>query len=446
MDADLSRVSALIAERIGLHFPSDRFGDLTRGLLSASRELGFDSVDAFADAILSSPLTREQFRVLVSHLTIGETYFFRETPTWDVLRNSALPDLIKDRRGRVQRLRLWSAACASGEEAYSLAILLHELLPDLADWHVTILASDVNPRSLQKAVAGEYGEWSFRGVRAEVKRRYFTPTGNGRYAIREDIRRLVVFEHVNLVDDNYPSLSTETNAMDVILCRNVLIYFTPQQIERVIAKLSGALVGGGWLVVSPSEASHTLFPQLTATNFPGAILFQKRGRVPVSVSIAPPPVRHSRPQGAIPAAPVAPVRAIPTVRPDFSAMTRALANEGQLDEALIACDRWIASERLFAPAHYIRAMILLERGDHEAARGSLQRALYLDSKFVLAHVALGMLARSRGQHTDAARHFANAQHLLVAVPGQHVLPESDGLTASRLSQTLTSLTNLDRTA
>ena len=138
------RLSEFIAEHMGLHFPRERWADLQRGMAGAAVECGFDDAAACADWLLSAPPTRTQLQVLANHLTVGETYFFRDKRTFDVLASRVLPELIDARRGRERRLRLWSAACCSGEEAYSLAILLHQVLPDLADWHVTILATDIN--------------------------------------------------------------------------------------------------------------------------------------------------------------------------------------------------------------------------------------------------------------------------------------------------------------
>src|SRR5262249_27845182 len=138
------RLSELIARGTGLHFPPERRRDLLRGLTSAAEELGFADVAECADGLLKTSLSSEQLHTLASHLTIGETYFFREPRTFEALANTVLPALIQRRRGRDQRLRLWSAACATGEEPYSLAILLRQLLPDWEDWRVTILATDIN--------------------------------------------------------------------------------------------------------------------------------------------------------------------------------------------------------------------------------------------------------------------------------------------------------------
>lgn len=272
-----SRLNPLISSAMGLHFPGDRWPDLQRGLAGAAKEFGFEDVSACADWLLSAPLRKTQMQVLACHLTVGETYFFRDKPTLTALTEKILPALISQRRGGNQRLRIWSAACCSGEEAYTLAILLHELLPDLSDWQVSILGTDINPRFLQKAAEGVYGEWSFRDAPADLKARYFTRVANGRYAVNPEIKALVRFSHLNLVEDVYPSPLTDTLAIDLICCRNVLMYFSPPQIEKVIGKLRQTLVDDGWLAVSPSEVSHAMLNNFTAVNFPGAILHRKRG-------------------------------------------------------------------------------------------------------------------------------------------------------------------------
>ncbi len=496
-DAQWSRLSEFIAETTGLHFPRERSADLQRGVAEAARELGFEDTAACVGGLLSAPPTTAQIEMLASHLTVGETYFFREKKIFDVLAADILPELVRSRRGREQRLRIWSAACCTGEEPYSLAILLHQALPDLSDWHVTITATDINARFLRKAAAGSYGEWSFRDTPVGIKERYFQRTGDGRYAILPEIKTLVKFAHLNLVEDVYPSLATDTNAMDVIFCRNALMYFTPSHVRNVVRNLHHALAEGGWLAVSPSEASHALFPQFVTVNFPGVILYQKSGaKLPAKQPWMPAPLGDT-PNYAAPAietlspwappAPVAPptepmepasappleepahAETRPTPRavaerlygqgryaeaadmlvasfagrtPDpqaFSLLARALANQGELADALAWCERWIAADKLDPAGHYLRAVVLLERGDPEQARVSLQRALYLHPDFVLAHFTLGNLARSRGKSGEARKHFANALDLLRRCQPDDLLPESDGLTAGRLTETLTSI-------
>lgn len=488
------QLSEFISERMGLHFPRARWDELQRGLTGAAQEFGFEDAAACADWLLSGPPSKEQLQVLASHLTIGETYFFRDPQTFQALAGTILPDLIRARRGGEQRLRIWSAACCSGEEPYSLAILLHQVLPDLSEWQVTITATDINARFLHKAAVGTYGAWSFRDAPDGFQERYFRRTGEGRFAIIPEIKRMVTFAHLNLAEDVYPSLATNTNAMDLVFCRNVLMYFAPLQVRKVVQNLHRALVEGGWLVVSPSEASHALFHPFVAVNHPGAIFYRKDGAIcgqlwtpgPLAEIVAQPPVIEALlprmpqapavlPTALVPAPPVdEPARETPSglramaetlygqgryaeaaailvalssgraLEPSaLSLLARALANQGDLAGALGWCDRWIAADKLDPAGHYLRAVVLLERGDREQARHSLQRTVYLDPGFVLSHFALGALARSRGRVEEADRHFANALHLLRRHPSDEILPHSDGLTAGRLSETITAMTEVE---
>lgn len=161
-DQLLAQLSEFVARHIGLHFPQERWRDLERGVQSAAHELRAPNMTACAQWLLSEPLTRKQIEILAGNLTVGETYFFREKRSFAILGDSILPELIGARQKTERRLRLWSAGCCTGEEPYSLAILLDRILPNLQRWRVTILGTDVNPHFLQKAAEGVFSEWAFR--------------------------------------------------------------------------------------------------------------------------------------------------------------------------------------------------------------------------------------------------------------------------------------------
>jgi len=500
-DSVWKRLGDFVARNTGLHFPPERLVDLQRGFNAAAEEFGFADRERCVEWVLSGALTRPQLHALASHLTVGETYFFRERKTFDALSNVILPELIGRRRGREQRLRLWSAACCTGEEAYSLAILLQQLLPDWREWNVTILATDINERFLHKAATGVYGEWSFRDCNAPFKERHFSRTPDGRYQVAAQIRSWVTFAQLNLAEDRFPSLSTDTNAMDVILCRNLLLYFTPSHAHELVDKLYNALVDEGWLAVSPSECSQTLFSRFVTVNFPGAVVYRKGGveerrslaratPLPQGLATGEP---FATPRGLleeprvattaavtaeIPAAglqeasaglaglPAALVHAehafsegryaeaVDTLLPAFassaigrgprafSLMARAYANQGKLTEALQWTSRWIDADRIEPAAYYLHAMILQEQGEWLGARRALQSAVYLQPDFALAHFALGNLARADARAAEASRHFANALRSLRQRSPDEPLPDSDGITVGRLMQTITALASL----
>jgi chemotaxis protein methyltransferase CheR len=287
-EEDLARLSDFVAERMGLYFPRDRWRDLERGLNSAVRESTFNDCATYIEWLLSAASTRSQVESLASHLTVGETYFFRDRKVFEALEELVLPELIRSRRREARKhLRIWSAGCATGEEPYSLAILISKMMPDLHDWHVTILATDINPRFLQKAVDGLYGNWSFRDVPSGIRQGFFKQKGKGRFEVLPRIKNMVTFSYLNLADDPYPSLFNKSNAMDLIFCRNVLMYFSPERAKQVVHNLRRALVDGGYLVPSPGEASHVLFADFAVVHSPGAILYRnERRQCPAALALS----------------------------------------------------------------------------------------------------------------------------------------------------------------
>lgn len=443
------QLSDLIAGKMGLNFPRDKWPQLRDGLERAGKELGFPGIDRFIAALLTTPPTPIEIQVLASHLTIGETYFFREKPTFEALEQVVLPELIRSRRERGRELRVWSAACCTGEETYSLAILLRRLLPDLPDWRISILGTDINPRYLRKAAAARYSEWSFRSAPDGFQEMYFLEAGDGLLTVVPEIRAMVRFSPLNLVEDIYPAGPSGTGEIDLLLCRNALMYFRPDQIRKVVEKFHRVLGLGGQLVVSPSESSHAYFPQFTPRNHPGAIFFEKtapgiasavdstpndRSEIaPERVSVARVDQPPAPPPGECDREPKAP-ETLPVSA--LSLRARKLADEGKLPQALIACDLWLGADPLNAAGHFLRAVVLLELGDGPRARTDLQQAVYLDGDFVAAHLALAHLARREGRIADADHHLANTKLALCAFPPDALLPETDGITAREFAQTV----------
>ena len=458
----LLELSQLISRQMGLHFAKDRWGDIERGMYTAAKEFGFEDATSCAGWLLSTPLTRRQIEVLASHLTVGETYFFRDRQIFETLETRIFLELINQRRGGNQSLRVWSAGCASGEEPYSIAILLRKMIPDIMDWNITVLGSDINPRFLLKAEEGIYTDWSFRDVPPLVKEMYFRKTAKGQLEILPAISRIVTFAYLNLVEDYYPSLFNVTNAMDVIFLRNVLMYFSPDVQRKVIRKMHGSLVEGGWLIVSPSESSNQLFPEFAAVNRTGFTFYRKDSSLGGTAAVIPPfsdenmlgselllptpDVCFEMEAGITVAAADAvssktaesPMDVLEKVcalygqgRCDevtnkavsalllkvndakhLELLARSFANQGKLAEAAQWCEKALVAAKLDPGCHYLLATILQEQGKDDEATAALKRALYLDQDFALAHFTLGNLARRRGKPEEATRCFNNALSLL----------------------------------
>jgi chemotaxis protein methyltransferase CheR len=416
----------MLSRQLGLSFAGARGGDLERGLAAAAAELGFSGLEACADWLLSTSLRRSQVETLAAHLTVGETYLMREPKAFDTLERAILPRIIRERRAGSRQLRLWSAGCASGEEVYSIAITVARALPDIQDWHVTILGTDINPLALRKAAAGVYGEWSFRRAPDWMRERYFEPAGARRYRIVPPIRRMVSFDYLNLADDAYPSLLSRTNAMDVIFCRNVLLYFAPERVAAVLEKFRRALLPGRWLVGGVAEQFRA--PGFAPAAAEGAAIFRNESpavalpiRQPCEIPLA----------GRNPSHPALPTPCSPPPPPEM--LSREAANSGRLNDALGYCDAAIAREKLRPAHHYLRATILTELGRLNEAEMALRGALFLDPDFVLAHFAAGTIARRLGRLTAFHRHLDRALELLTRLPPDAIVPESDGITAGRLA-------------
>ncbi|MDQ2732035.1 MAG: tetratricopeptide repeat protein [Armatimonadota bacterium] len=501
-DELLSQLSQFLAQQMGLHYPPERWKDLRRGIESAAPDLGYADADDCIRWLLSTPLNRSQIETLASHLTVGETYFFRDRRSFEHLERIVLPQLIQMRAGSGRQIRVWSAGCCSGEEPYSLAMLLYKLIPDRSKWKITVLGTDVNPHFLEKAKRAVYTEWSFRGNPASMRDRFFTQVSKGQYELRAEIREMVTFRYLNLSEEAYPSLLNRTTDLDLILCRNVLIYFSAEGGQRVIDGFYRCLVPGGWLLVGASESSHVNDSAFKPVSFPDAIFYRKeapvvrstapatpdrpvlrngsgpalRGLEPGSRVIrrcgsgspaAPPSEQQTKPHSAPeqPAAEntqdaygealelyrqgrtaeaAAKLEAFargnggPGSAPSYALLARINANAGKLNEALAWCDRAIALHKTEPSYRYLRATILQEQGNTDDAIASLNAAVYLNSDFVLAHFALGNLARQQGRFQEGDRRLENARVLLGRFSAEDELPEGEGLTAAQLSEVIAS--------
>ncbi|MBI5446919.1 MAG: chemotaxis protein CheR [Deltaproteobacteria bacterium] len=441
-EAGLSELSAYVAARLGLRFSRDKWTTLQQGAWAAAREAGFEHPERYLRSLLSSPAPREQIEMLARHLTVGETYFFREPRSLELLEEEILPELVWKRWGREQSLKIWSAGCATGEEPYSIAAVL-KAMESLRGWKVSILATDVNPEALRRAREGIYTSWSFRCAPKGFRERYFTAVGGGRFEISPEVRKLVSFSWLNLAEPCYPLPGENTDRVDVIFCRNVLMYFTPEAAKDVIRRLHGCLVEGGWLAVAPCEVSQPLLRRFEPVNFGEAVLYRKRragergARPNRSPADAPAlsPLRSPRPSRAD-----TPPPAEPRVRDarEFALRCRSLADQGRLTEALEASEGALALDKMNPGLHYLRATILQELGALAEAESSLKRALYLDRDLVLAHISLAHLAWRQGKANAARKHFENALGLLAGYGQAEVIPESEGMLAGRLVEMIRS--------
>jgi chemotaxis protein methyltransferase CheR len=400
---------------------------MERALVEATRQARVRSPEALLARLGALPDDASEWSFLARRLTVGETYFFRDRALFDVLEQRVLPGLIAARRRDhgPWRLSVWSAGCSTGEEPYSLAMLLDQLLPDGTQWEPGVLGTDVNPASLEAARRAVYRPWALRDTPATLRDRYFARR-EGEYEVVPAIRGRVRFACFNLAVDAAPVSATP---VDLLLCRNVLMYLSRPAAERAVRGLREALAPDGWLVVAAAEAYAESFRPLVPVNFPGTILFtgeasaRRLGMLaPAEVVTAGGPARAvaHRPPARVPP-PVGPVRrrasppsqerTEPSTAAEALSHARDLADRGELDEALQVCQALAKRNRLEPAVHLLLSTIHQERGDVGQALAALRRALYVDPDCAEAHAALGHLLARRGETRRARRHLETAARL-----------------------------------
>ncbi|HWI40346.1 MAG TPA: CheR family methyltransferase [Verrucomicrobiae bacterium] len=442
-DELLQQVSETVLERTGLFFPRERWSDLLRGVEAACAELGEPCPADCMRRLVDQPLGKREIESLGRHLTVGETYFFREPKAYEWLAQRHIPRVMASRE-EVKVLRLWSAACASGEEAYSLAIAARGALGERHDWRVKILATDINTDSLARAARGVYREWSFRSVSPELRSRWFTRTAEGLFSVNEEARQGVSFLYHNLVEDPYPSLTNNTNAVDVIFCRNVFMYFSEEVRRQIVRRFHDCLVEGGVLVVGAAETSTDLYRPFVAARYEDLVVYVKEKASapgdtaafcpapPAAVRTTAPPAKPRPPRP--PAAPPAPPSGEDAGRESALSAARSCANGGDLQQALEWVERVVAFDRTDPEGHYLKALILEEKGALEEAAAALRTTLYLDSGFIPAYFSAGNLARTRGDMEGARRNFRNALALLEPFGDEDTVPRTEGVLARSMRE------------
>lgn len=493
----LAQVSVRISTLMGLHFPDDRRADLERIICEAVPAFGFTDVVAFVEWLISFPLQKGHIERLADYLTVGETYFFREKESFRVLEEHILPPLIHTRGRDGRRLRIWSAGCCTGEEPYSIAIMLTRVIADWKDWNITILATDINSNSLKKALDAKYTEWSFRNAPTWLKECYFRTTEDGYYEILPSIKRMVVFEHLNLAGDAYPSPLNNAYAMDMIFCRNVLMYFSPECAKKAVHGFYQTLTDNGLLSVSPTESVKLSGSPFVAVSLHGTTFYRKpakggiveegtKGKQGVGERKV---LRNTDENGCkvflLPAVEHAASDLRDTSCYDLTKsvegerdgaegqrtpyeealllfeqgryaeaeeiisgwaeyelsnpkaltlLSRICANQGKLDDAEMWCERAIIADKICAVNYYLLATIVMEKDRLEEAIALLKSALYIDPRFALAHFVLANLLMRGGNRKTSRKYLDNAFNLVSARRHDEVVPESEGITAGRLME------------
>jgi chemotaxis protein methyltransferase CheR len=464
----VDRFRDAIARRLGLSFDESKAGFLAEVLQRRAAASAL-SVEAYLGAIESARSPVEA-GALAQELTVAETYFFRNRDQYRALTETVIPDRIAAQHGG-RALRVLSAGCASGEETYSLAMALRDVVD--RSWDVSIVGIDANPAMIARANKARYTAWALRETPAVAQQRWFKADGR-EFILDESIRSSVRFEVRNLVDDD-PQL-WQTGSYDVVFFRNVLMYFTLEQARATVARIAGALKPGGYLFLGHAETLRGLSGDFSLEHTHETFYYRRKDGLALATPAAPriQPLRHDVPQGAdTPASSNAwidaigdatrrielltnaassrpwsatdePARAAPAVwdrahtldllreerfaealetmplaapaseyDPDLLLLSAALhVHRGCLDAAEEACMRLLDVDELSAGAHYLLALCRDGATDPAHAAHHDQVAIYLDADFAMPHLHLGLMAGRAGDRLAARRELSQALPLL----------------------------------
>jgi chemotaxis protein methyltransferase CheR len=258
----------------GIYHPENKLYLLAERCARRMQALSVKTPAEYVDHLTIRPNREAELRQLLNEITIGETSMFRSAPQIDALRRVILPQIVeaKSKLG-YRKLRLWSAGCSTGEEPYTLAmVLLEEAQAALKGWSFEIAATDLNERSIETAKAGVFGDYGLRNTSEYYKNRYMQPEGKG-FRVKDEVTALIAFSRLNLQDD---SKMLFMKGMDIIFCCNVLIYFDGVSKSRVIHHFYNNLLPGGYLLLGTSESLFQVNDQFRLVHFPGATAYWKQ--------------------------------------------------------------------------------------------------------------------------------------------------------------------------
>jgi chemotaxis protein methyltransferase CheR len=304
IDSDtLSAVSKIVRQSTGIHFPEEKHQDIIRVANSSYKDCGFKNPQELANWICSEPLNDDKIDFIAKYMAIGETYFFRDKNMFDTLYEEILPQVTEEKSKLRKTIKIWSAACSTGEEAYTISIILNEFIKDIHNWEITILATDFNRNSLRKALKGVYSDWSIRDNLPEYTKKYFNRINTKSFNVIPEIKSRVKFQYMNLIDNIYPPPFNIKGSMDIIVCKNVLMYFNEETRKDITLKLYNSLAHNGWIFFSPCDLSYDINNLFYPVNFNGTTLYRKNNitgskkQSDINFNITSEPIKEKRATG-----------------------------------------------------------------------------------------------------------------------------------------------------
>jgi len=504
----LSRLKTFITERTGLYFKDYDLRGLEDAISRRMSEIKTDSGVAYYSRLTASETREDELRELLNLLTVNHTYFFRNEAQFKALKENILPEIIEKKgigmesarqipvvqgsdngmqRTEKPVIRIWSAGCSTGEEAYTIAMIIKDVIADTENWQIEILATDASNDALEQARKGTYGANAMRLVDADHLGRYFSETKRPgqatRFALNDEIKKMVKFSYFNLMEDEYPG------GFDIVFCRNVVIYFELETTIRVMTKIAHSLNDNGYLFIGYSESLQFISDEFKMVSLEDAIFYVKtKDSEPIRrfERLKDKPIPTRTLEEVLEEMSKAEIKAereestqttkkSPKLQETLAEAMKSMyakqydkalllveeaksidrnaaeayylsaeirANMGKLEEAREDLKTTMNKNMMFAPAHYLLGSLSLAEGDAGSAEKDFRKAIYLDESFSLAHFNLANVYRDSGKHKDAIREYRNTLNILSKSQLYDIIAYSGGFNVATLASVCKS--NIER--
>lgn len=471
----------LLIEESGLCFDKNKIYSLSDSLWQRLTECGCASYAEYYNLLKFSSEGRIELRRLIDSLTIGETFFFRNEPYFYALIKNVLPEIVRTRMYSANKsIKIWSAGCSRGAEAYSIAMAVMETVPFYEDWNISILATDINKDVLISAKEGVYNERDVSCLPQGYLDKYFQTRGTS-YVLNDSVKKMVNFEYHNLAKGAFTQ--SDMRNLDIVFCRNVIIYFDTQTIERVIENFHNCLEMNGYLFLGPAETLWQMPNNKFATvELPNVFLYRKQAHAVKQDDARPfigiPDIRleqlslskktfdvmrESKP--AVRIDKIIEPKLKKDIEPLYNeaiglfnekkyqqaielfdkiisqdkncvcacfAKATILANQAKYDEAMGELKKIIKTDNLHCESYYLLGVLLYKAGDLKAAETQFKKVIYIAPETVLAYFNLGDIYLRQKKNKNAAREFNNTVRLLETMEKDEQIRFCEDITAELL--------------
>jgi chemotaxis protein methyltransferase CheR len=431
-DRCINSICKLLHARVGIVISEHQIKHLTDYVQEVLQGEKYSTDEEYAAYLGAHSERDEVFERLISAVTVGESYFFRYASQMQFLKQVWLPKILRVKKERNDRsLRIWSAGCSAGQEIYSIAVLLREGIVDIDQWHISLIGTDINPDVLARAIKGAYHESSLRTTAEHIKNKYFIKQSHG-YQLVPAICDMVGFAYHNLVYDKVPAILSPYFGVDLILCRNVFIYFSPEVVANVVKIFENCLMSDGTLLLGAADFLPEGATNLITRQDNDITYYLKQEPVVV------PPKRIVEKQIVKTATSDQTAEIAKEYRQQLNGFMQqglwrdslalieellaqekekawllqhkahVLASLGDLQQALASSEKSIQLDALNAQGYFVKGLILINLNQLSLAEQAIRRALFLDKEFVEAYYYLGFLLLRQHQMAKGIKNLQMA--------------------------------------